>query len=213
MPNSSVASPARIAWSLAALLVVSVALLVRVSLGKQSAEREWNDLYELAWNAHAGMYVPVYEGRTTEGDPVRLGEAESGERQVLLFFTTSCPYCEASVPTWKALGEHVAGREDARIVGVAIDSLPAARRYEHDHALTYPVVTMNSPRFARLFRVSGVPLTMIVDPDGRVTYARRGEFGEAVLIDSVRAVLDRAPREATPVPVTVPSIGPAEPEG
>ena len=86
-------------------LLVSVGLLLRVTQGKRAAEKNWSDLYALAMNAHAGMYVPIYEGVSSAGDTVRLGDVAPGTRQLLYFFTTTCPYCRASVPTWKRLGD------------------------------------------------------------------------------------------------------------
>jgi len=162
-------------------LIASVGLLIRTAQRKQSARQSWKDLYDLAMNPHPGM--------------------------LLFFFTTSCPYCRASVPMWKTLGQSAGSRDDVDVYGVAVDSSHALTDYEREHDLTYPVIRMANARFARLFRVSGVPLTMIVDPGGQVAYARRGEFSSQALIDSVRAVLDQPlpdPIELTP---QVPSVG------
>lgn len=172
-------------------LLMSVALLIRVAQGKRYAERSWSDLYERAMYAHTGMYVPTYSALATNGDSIRLGDVPPGTRQLLYFFTTTCPYCRASVPTWKALAEKAAGRSDVAVFGVAVDSSSALDDYLVKHGLTYPVVRMASARYARLFRAGGVPLTMVVDPGGQVSYARRGEFSSAILADSVLVALDR----------------------
>lgn len=188
-------------------LIASVGLLVRTAQREQSVRQSWKDLYDLAMNPHSGMYVPVYGGLSTAGDTVAIGDVPSGHRQLLYFFTTSCPYCRASVPMWKTLGKSAGSRDDVDVYGVAVDSSHALTDYEREHDLTYPVIRMANARFARLFRVSGVPLTMIVDPGGQVAYARRGEFSSRALIDSVRAVLDQPlpdPIELTP---QVPSVG------
>ena len=44
-------------------------------------------------------------------------------------------------------------------------------------------------------------------PDGRVTYARMGQFGNQVLVDSVRAVLDQPVIEPSVQSFEVPSVG------
>ena len=194
-------------------LLVSVALLIRTAQGKRTAETSWNDLYALAMHAHAGMYVPVYETLTLDGDSVGLGDVHPGRRQVLYFFTTSCPYCKASIETWKSVARDVAGRPDVEVYGVGVDSANLVAAYAREHGLSYPVTTTMDARWTRLFRVSGVPLTMVVDPGGQVSYARRGQFSSEVLADSLKAALDVPLVEEPKVPVTVPSVGSEAPSG
>lgn len=210
------ATPSRSRWlslGLAGLLVLAVALLVQASLGKRAAEARWNEFYELAMHPHAGMYVPVYEGVTTGGDTVRLGDVPAGHRQVLYFFTTSCPYCRASIPGWNTLAGLAGGREDVELVGVALDSVHLARAYQTEHGLAYPVVEMDDRRFARLFRVSGVPLTMIIESDGQVAYARRGEFSSLSALDSATTILDEPLPEALDGPSAIPKVRKSAPSG
>lgn len=180
-----------LAAALLVALLATVALLIRVTQLKRVAEKSWNDLYETAMYAHAGMYVPAYAAVTIGGDSVQVGEVPAGERQVLYFFTTSCPYCRASLPAWTAIGSEAASRPDVQVLGIAVDSSSALDEYVGEHALTYPVIRMASARYARLFRAGGVPLTMVVEPGGRVAYARRGEFSSPMLSDSLRSVLAR----------------------
>ena len=200
----------RAQWIQAVLMltvVISVGLLVRVSLGKQAAEERERRLFDRARNPRAGIHVPIYETTTMAGEVVRLGEPEPGTRQVLLFFTTTCPYCLASVPSWNALGDLAEARSDVTAIGVAMDSTHLVEAYREHHGLRYPIVELDDRRFARLFRVTTVPLTMVVEPDGRVTYARMGQFGNQVLVDSVRAVLDQPVIEPSVQSFEVPSVG------
>ncbi len=198
-------------------LFVAVGLLVRVAEGKRAAEESWNDLYDRAAHAHAGMYVPVYAARSLDGDSVRVGDAGPGVRQLLYFFTTSCPYCRASIGTWgsvaaRAQAQALAGVE---VYGVGVDSAHLVAAYAEEHGLNYAVVPLTEARWARLFRVSGVPLTLVVEPSGRVSYARRGEFVGRAPADSVLAVL-RAPLGPTAEPEAagaVESIGGEESSG
>ncbi len=177
--------------SLLALLVVAAGLLVRVSVAKRSAESSWNELYERATYAHPGMYVPPYEAVTARGDLVTLGEGAPGTRQLLYFFTTTCPYCRASVPSWNDLARLTRSRPELEVYGVAVDTSSRLSAYVAGHGLSYPVVRMTEPRYARLYRGAAVPLTMVVEADGRVTYARRGEFSTEALADSVRRALGK----------------------
>jgi len=185
-------------------LIVAVALLIRVGQAKRTVEESWNELYDYATNPTPGMFVPVYEGVTTAGDTVALGETTPGRRQILYFFTTSCPYCRASVPSWKALAELADSRADAEVFGVAIDSAHLTPPYQDEHDLTYPVVGMHDQRYAGLFRAGSVPVTMVVNPNGQIAYARLGEFSTEAALDSVRVVLDQ------PLPETEVILNPGE---
>lgn len=193
---------------LVAALIVAVGLLVRVGQRKQAVQDSLTELARLARHPHAGMYVPVYEGLATAGQAVRLGDSEAGRRQILYFFTTSCPYCRASLPAWRELSELVGDRAD--VYGIAVDSSSTLGEYEIEHSLPYPIVQMVEPRFTRLFRVTGVPLTMVVDPGGQVIYARRGEFSTEALMDSVMQVLDTPALTVPGTLPTVPSVGDSE---
>ena len=188
-------------------IVISVGLLVRVALGKQAAEERERRLFDRTQNPRAGVYVPIYETTSITGESVRLGDPEPGTRQVLLFFNTTCPYCLNSVPTWNALTGLADSRDDVTAIGVALDSTHLVTAYRSDHDLRYPVVELDDPRFVRLFRVTTVPLTMVIEPDGRVAYARRGQFASQVFVDSVRAVLDQPVPESPERPFEVPSVG------
>lgn len=200
----------RARWIQAVLMltvVVSVGLLVRVAQGKQAAEERERRLFDRARNPRAGLYVPIYETISSAGEDVRLGQPEPGTRQVLLFFNTTCPYCLNSVPTWNALTDLAESRDDVTAIGVALDSTHLVTAYRGDHDLRYPVVELRDPRFTRLFRVTTVPLTMVIEPDGRVAYVRRGQFASQMLVDSVRAVLDRPVLDSSERPLEVPSVG------
>lgn len=56
------------------------------------------------------------------------------------------------------------------------------------------VVPLHSPRVVSLFRATSVPVTMVVNHDGRVLYAHRGVFEAGAVEDSVRVALRWKPR-------------------
>ena len=68
------------------------------------------------------------------------------------------------------------------VVGLSQDSLPEAQRYASVNALHFPLASFPDRRAVVLSKATAVPVTLLVDPDGRVLYARLG----AVLDDSVR---------------------------
>jgi len=140
---------------------------------------------------HAGLYVASYPTRTLDGAPVTLGAL--GQRQLVIFFRTTCPYCRASTPAWTTIAAQLADHPEVAVYGVALDSAPAARTYAAAHGLRFPVIARPDPRLVALYRVGGVPVVLILNEHARITYARLGVLAEPVAVDSVVAAARTMP--------------------
>ena len=132
---------------------------------------------------HAGLFVPAYPARTLDGAPVTLGAL--GQRQVLIFFRTTCPYCRASMPAFNALAARLASDSGIALYGVSLDSTVAARSYAAEHALRFPVIAQLVPRLVGLYRVSSVPLILVLNEQARMAYVRLGVLDSGAALDSV----------------------------
>jgi peroxiredoxin len=131
----------------------------------------------------AGLYAPTLDAVTLDGDSVVLGQI--GRRQLLFFFTHTCAYCRASVPAWNDIAQRLDVDGGLEVYGVALDSASIAAAYAAEQGLRFPVIAEPEPRLAGLYRVSGVPLVLILDEDGRMAYARLGVLESPAGIDSV----------------------------
>jgi peroxiredoxin len=131
-----------------------------------------------------GLFVPALKAATLDGDSVVLGQP--GRRQLLFFFNHTCPYCRASVPAWNGIARRL-DRVAIELYGVALDSASIAAAYAAEQGFRFPVIAKPDPRLAGLYRVSGVPLVLLVNQDGRMAYARLGVLESAAAIDSVVA--------------------------
>ncbi len=131
----------------------------------------------------AGLFVPEYPVTTIDQAPVTLGAV--GQRQVLIFFRTTCPYSRASTPAWNAVAARLQDHPEISVYGVALDSADATRTYGADHQLRFPLIARPDPRLIGLYRVSGVPLIVVVSEEGRMAYARLGVLDAAAAVDSV----------------------------
>lgn len=169
-----------IALSLATVMVVWLARSNRGLI------LERNELFRVATQAHRGMYVPTFDATALSGAAVAIGAPDS--RQLLYFFTTTCPYCRASIPAWKELAGEAA-RRGVQVIGVALDSVAAVERYRSEHGLTFPIVHLDDDRIAALYRATRVPLTLLVGDGGRIEQARTGELTDSAAIDSLRLAL------------------------
>lgn len=140
---------------------------------------------------HAGLFVPMYEAATLDNVPVTLGAL--GHHQLLLFCRTTCPYCRASTPAWNTIAERLQAQPEIAVYGVALDSTRAARTYATERQLRFPVIARPDPRLVSLYRVSSVPLILVVNEQGRLAFARLGVVQSAAAVDSVVKAAEPGP--------------------
>jgi hypothetical protein len=133
------------------------------------------------------MYVPAIRAPSLQGDSVLIGEPGEGERQMLLVFDTRCPYSRASLRSWNALAERLAGDSGVSIYGICLDSLEASRSYAMERALAFSVVSLTERRAQGLFHLRRVPQTLILDDEGRVVFTRLGVLESEASLDSIVA--------------------------
>jgi peroxiredoxin len=184
-------------------LVAALGLVFVLGVKNQSLKREVRRLRVQDKVPHAGVVVPVFRTVTLTGDSVTIGAGQPGGRQVLFYFTSTCPYCIQTLPAWKRITSEVQTREGdvAAVFGISLDSVDATTRYTAVHALRFPVLRFPDAKTAALYRAVGVPMTVVLDDDGHVLYGRAGALTERVAIDSVlAAVRPTSPQPPTPVP-------------
>ncbi len=176
---------------LAAAGLVLVAVLA-VQNGRLRAELA--DLRYRSIRPQAGQFVPAFVAATITGDTVRILSGDTASRQLLLVFTTTCPYCEASVPAWNDLARRAA-LQGAAVLGISLDSLDQTRRYAQQHGLQYPVIQFPNEAYRRMYRANTVPITMVIDGSGHVIYARMGVVETEAAKDSILAAVRWRPSE------------------
>lgn len=178
---------------LTTVTVVLTGLSVLLAIQKRHLRVEAEELRQTVRREvdfpHVGMVVPAFDGVTLEGRGVRVGAAAPGTRQILFMLDTRCGNCLVTLPAWNRMAEAV-GRYDApvEVYGLSLDPASATRAYVEEHELRFPVVLFDDERYRELYRVRGVPITLVVDEIGAIEYVRVGSiFGEWTdpVVDSV----------------------------
>jgi thiol-disulfide isomerase/thioredoxin len=189
------------AWTLGVYvaLVLAIGIVVLLARAHRDLEARYQRLAERSAWLHPGSYVPPVPASFLTGDTITLGAPPSGTRQVLFVFTTTCPYCRASLPAWQSLAERAdsltsLGISAPRVVGLSLDSITATAAYVQEHGLRFPVSQFGSRRDQALYRTRSVPLILVVDSDSRVAYSRMGVLTSPAALDSVwRAAIGEFP--------------------
>ena len=178
-------------------IALALALTVIVVLGRrlEALAIEHQRVRRLAATLHEGGYTAQARLATVAGDSVLVGDPAGASRQVLLVFTTTCPYCKATLPVWRQLADSLR-RTDPRIqvFGLSLDPDSVTRPYVEANQLAFPVAMLESPRLRYLFKAGVVPQTVVLEQGGRVRYGTTGALKNPLVLDSVyRAALDSNP--------------------
>jgi len=198
-----------------AALVAAAALVVVLGQQKRALIGRYDDLQQRYYRALReplpNSYLPTFQTATLEGQPVTIGQLPQAGRQVLLVYTTTCPYCKASLPAWKKIAGVVDTMTSprAQVYGVSLDSADVTRRYSAAHRLPYRTVRFPDPRLVSMYRAGAVPLTLVLDEQGRTVYSRVGELSAPAAVDSVIAAVKRKPADARPAAPPAPNTTPA----
>ncbi len=105
--------------------------------------------------------------RTLEGDRISARDLH-GKWILLNFWATWCAICQTEAPTLQNLNEAF---RDAplRVVGVNIQQEPSlVRDYVRHQGLDYRILLDRDGNLANEFYVTGVPETILIDPEGTV---------------------------------------------
>lgn len=179
----------RLPW---VLLAMASALLVALA-GRHRALREtFVEHRRSDMRIQEGEYVPAFTGLSVSGDTVTVGDLPTPTRQIVVFLTSTCPFCHETMPKWKEIATRLAAlpppQHRVEMVALTTDSAYTAKTYAESNQLPFPLVPFQSRRIASLYRARVVPQTIVIDNTGRVLFARHGVIKTVQAVDSVIAV-------------------------
>jgi cytochrome c biogenesis protein CcmG, thiol:disulfide interchange protein DsbE len=114
-----------------------------------------------------------------------------GKVVLLNFWATWCGPCLIEIPTFTAW-QNTYRTAGLQVVGISMDddAAPVKRMYQKDR-LNYPVA-MGDAELGELFGgVLGLPLTYLIDPDGRIVGRYQGEPDLKRLEARIKSLLPR----------------------
>ncbi len=142
----------------------------------------------------AGSALPLWQwsqaAPAQPGQPVAWPEVElldgrrlrgadwAGQAVVVVFWSTTCPFCRRHNQHVEKLHRAAAGKP-LRVLGVARDRDPeAVRRYAAAQGLSFPLTMQYAALAAALSPRNIIPLTTTVDRQGRLKQVIPGEMFE-----------------------------------
>jgi len=126
-----------------------------------------------------GEPMAPFSLRSLTGESWQLPQAAAGKVVVIRFWATWCAFCKdemkAIEPIWQA-------RRDQGLMVLAVNAGQKAEditKFVDDLGISYPVLLDPGSKTARLYGVTGLPMTFFVDRQGVVRGRILGETDEA----------------------------------
>lgn len=121
-----------------------------------------------------GDVPPNFTLTTVSGHPLTLRSLK-GHAVWLNFWATWCVWCKDEMPAMEQIYVRDQGR--IRIVGVDVqESRSQVSAFLAAHHISYPVVLDSSGRVSTLYDVTGLPKSIFIAPDGRITAVVTGSL-------------------------------------
>jgi thiol-disulfide isomerase/thioredoxin len=146
----------------------------------------------------AAVAAPVAPGQAVAWPEValldggRFGAAQvEGRALVVVFWSTTCPFCRRHNEHAEKLHRAAAGRRLAVLGVVRERDAAAVRRHAGERGYTFPITLEHAPLAAALSARRVIPLTVTVDRGGRLLQVIPGEMFE----DDVLELLQLADKE------------------
>ena len=137
-----------------------------------------------------GSVAPGFTLQANNGKNIKLGELR-GQVVMINFWATWCGPCRQEMPHLNRIHERYQ-KAGFILLGVNLDEQPeAAHAMVRKLAIGFPVLFDSGKRVSRLYDVSAMPSTILIDRDGRVRHVHRGyRAGHEVQYDNeVREML------------------------
>ncbi len=132
--------------------------------------------------------APDFDLPCEGGGRCRLADYR-GKVVLLNFWATWCPPCRAEMPSLERAWQKLGGKEVVVLAVNVGEDEDAIFAFQGDYPVSFPIPMDESGSVVKDFRVTGLPTTYLVTPDGRVTHRAMGtrEWDSAAMLAWLRA--------------------------
>jgi cytochrome c biogenesis protein CcmG/thiol:disulfide interchange protein DsbE len=136
--------------------------------------------------------APEFVLDDSKGIPVRLTDFR-GTVVLLDFWATWCHGCKIEIP-WYVEFQKKYGDRGLNVIGVSMDDdgWKSVKPFLHDNNLNYPVVIGNH-ELAKQYRVDSMPVTLLIDRQGRIADSHSGMVDKNGFNSEIRRLLQEDP--------------------
>lgn len=171
------------------LRLIVVAALVLAGLGSYGERWGLRESASIGSSSvgSVGEPAPVFMARTLAGGTASL-EAFRGRVVVVNFWATWCGPCRVEMPEFERYQAQMAGQ--VAILGVNLQEPPSLiEPFVRQYGLTFPILLDENGTIASSYRVTGLPMSVILDRSGVVRERVIGAMTHEVLTRRVERLL------------------------
>ena len=127
-------------------------------------------LAEVTTGVDIGEKASHFKLLTVDGKEIELGHFAKDKVTLLVFGATWCPACRHEIPL---LNEYYSDLKDEGLNVLGIDIQESAKKVKSlikKKGINYPMVLDSKADIARLYKVIGIPLNIVLDKSGVIVY-------------------------------------------
>ncbi len=144
-----------------------------------------------------GQVAPDFELLDLSGQPVRLSSFR-GQPVVINFWATWCPACQKEFPAVRASYARYVS-QGVVLLGVDLrEPVELVSQFAQAQNLVYPILLDSDGAVSAQYAVFGIPTTVVIDAQGRVTSRLTGPLTEEKFAEMVEPLLAQAGAGAQP---------------
>ncbi len=123
--------------------------------------------------AFAADMAPDFTLKSSTGENIRLAE-QRGQVVMLNFWASWCGPCREEMPLLDAMSKKY-GPMGFTLYGINVDADTAdAKKVLEKIKVTYPVLFDPESKLSELYKVEGMPFSVVIDKKGQVRYIHKG---------------------------------------
>ncbi|MBB6019997.1 peroxiredoxin [Paenibacillus sp. JGP012] len=124
----------------------------------------------------AGAEAPDFEAVNSKGEQVQLSDYR-GKAVMLNFWASWCTPCVREMPLVHELAQQHSSNVETLFINVG-ESKGTINEFMKSHQFDFPVIIDATGKVSSLYRITGLPATMVIDQAGQFKHILLGELTE-----------------------------------
>ncbi|WP_427050711.1 redoxin domain-containing protein [Paenibacillus sp. TC-CSREp1] len=139
----------------------------------------------------AGAEAPDFEAVNSRGEQVRLSDYR-GKAVMINFWASWCTPCVREMPLVHELAQQHSSNVETLFVNVG-ESKGSINEFMKSHQFNFPVIIDATGKVSSLYRITGLPATMVIDRAGQFSHILLGELTEDIPLQQWLEELTNSP--------------------
>ncbi|WP_366296094.1 redoxin domain-containing protein [Paenibacillus sp. AN1007] len=160
-------------------ILTIVTMIAALFAGIWAVTTNWSDSESKRSNPiRTGAEAPDFTAVNSKGEQVRLSDYR-GRAVMINFWASWCTPCVREMPLVHDLAQQNANNVETLFVNVG-ESKGTINEFMKSHQFDFPVIIDAAGKVSSLYRITGLPATMVIDRSGQFRHILLGELTEDI---------------------------------